>query len=429
VHDELVAEKDGYQAWFDEQAGSLLWKVGDDVAKRASEARREQEAVSLRAQETSAPSADALKRAQKVVLRWWWTVLPLWLLGTGAVWYVGWYRGDWELQRAIWWTIGLLVVTVVLLAAANHRFYKALRTYEARLNAQVERLRADVATYLHVGQERARLELLYGALRDWVRILGEVVHWPWQAAPPQYEDLPEEVVDALPASMGVAAQATDETAIPQSTIIEAYRLLYPRGWSSRHFDTAYEAFEDEQPTGPEEGHRSVDLDSLDSAVSPRKRLLEHWRVGAARATLTQRAIDDLHRAVRDGDLVLPQRVVERMGRYGDGTAEKEPLYFRATASESTNFATDVFSPSGQQGRVHYVESRTAWVPSSAREHARVSDVTVRDCEGPTAVRVDISRRVATSDLVVFEDVPASAPDGAHGTASVSAGGPEAGPFF
>src|SRR5450756_750230 len=162
----------------------------------------------------------------------------------------------------------------------------------------------------------------------------------------------------------------------------AYRTVYPQGWSSRAFERGYEAWEGEQPDGPGEGHRAVDLDVQDSPVGPRRRLLEYWATGAARVVLTDEAYRRLLRAVREGDIELPDRVVGRIGRYADGESGPEPEFFHATASESTTFATDVFS-------------------ASARGAVAVTDVEARECSGPTAVRVDVSRRVLVTDLVPF----------------------------
>lgn len=407
----LTLETDRYAAWYAEMSGTVLWKVGDDVAHRRADLQVRLDKIAAR--KPSTPPAEALTRAKLVVTRWWLWTVPIWLLATGAFVYLRY--GPWPdaiadydfpLSSMLACCGILLVAALVLLAAANHQFYKAVLTYESAVERELTRIHRDHAELLYAGTELARLDLLDTLLRDWVRILGEAIHRPWSSPERRFDDLPEDVIDALPAAMGVARQATGQDAIPTTTLVSAYRVLYPARWASRNFDIAYEAFEASEPTGPNEGYRSVDLDALDGVISPRKRLREFWSSGAARAVLTEHAHHDLHRAVREGELELPTRVVGRIGRYADGETGPEPEFFRATATESTTFSTDAFSPSGRQARRHYVERSIAWMPTSARGEVREDGVVQwHDCAGPTAVRVDVSRRTAAHDLSMFSAEP------------------------
>lgn len=403
----LTLETELYGAWYSEMSGAVLWKVGDDVAQRR--VRLQSRLDALAARKPSTPPAEALSRAKAAVTRWWLWTVPIWAVATAAV---VWLRyGSWPQFVAdadlamddMLYICGILLATaLVLLAAANHRFYKAVLTYEWAVERELTQLHRDHAELMFVGTELARLQLLDTVLRDWVRILGEAIHRPWASPDREFEDLPEDVVAALPASMGVARQTMGEDAIPMATLMSAYRVLYPEHWATRSFDRAYEAFEESEPTGPNEGYRSADLDALDGPVSPRKRLREFWSSGEARAVLTDRAHADLHRAVRDGDLELPTRVVGRIGRYADGETGPEPEFFRATATESTMFSTDAFTAAGRQSRRHYVERSIAWIPTSARAAVSSDDgVQLHDCEGPNAVRVDVSRRTPAHDLSMF----------------------------
>ena len=302
----------------------------------------------------------------------------------------------------------VLLLALVVLGAANHRFYKAVAAYEWAVEQELTRLHRTHAETLFVGTEKVRIDLLDTLLRDWVNILGEAVHQPWASPRLQFEGLDDDVVAALPASMGVARQTVGDDEIPMTTLVSAYRVVYPQRWASRNFDRAYEAFEAAEPSEPNEGYRSVDLDALDGPVSPRRRLRAFWASGAARDVLTQRAHADLHRAVREGDLELPDRVVGRIGRFADGETGPEPEFFRATATESTTFSTEAFSASGRQARRHYVEQSVAWIPTSARgEVVEGGEVELRHCDGPTAVRIDVSRRTPADDLAMFSSTSVS----------------------
>jgi hypothetical protein len=297
--------------------------------------------------------------------------------------------------------IVLVVVAAILLAAANHRFYKAIRRYDWQVERRLDQLHRDKANYVYVGQEKARLDFLYRALQDWVHILGEMVHRPWTTVENHYEDLPEDVIAALPASMAVARQPSGEEAVPSTVLVNALSTVYQRGWSLRQFGTAYDAWEHDQTADPKEGYRSVDLDTLESPNSPRNRLREYWESGEGRAVLTARAKKDLHSAVRDGTLVLPERVVGRIGHYSDGTTTTEPGFYEVMASENTMLAIDLFAPTARQARRYYVERSLAWMPAAARARVLGEGVEVRECAGPTAVRVDVSPRLPATGLLPF----------------------------
>src|SRR5690606_31464907 len=151
-----------------------------------------------------------------------------------------WSQDEVELADALLAAGVVSVVVAVILTAANHRFYKAVRAYEWRVEQLLARLRGAADRYLHFGQEEARLSATYEALRDWTRIIGEVAHNPWEPPRGGFEDLPDHVVAALPAAMGVGRQTEKRNDIPQATLVSAYRALYTQGWCGRAFERAYE---------------------------------------------------------------------------------------------------------------------------------------------------------------------------------------------
>ncbi len=406
--DAWLKESDAYDVWYHDISESLAFRLGDDVGRRIHEHAKTQEDV-LKQLRSDAPPAAALKAAQTSLRRLWAISLPVWLVLGGIVALLRYaprlpdvlepFRlstGQMAIALAI--LFGLLLIILIL---GNHAFYQAVLRYEWDVQARISRLRSSKDAYVHSGQEKARLEMLYRGLQDWSRILGEIVHRPWAAFGSKYEDLPEEVIDALPASMGVARQPTSGSDIPIIVLVEAASLVYKPGWASRQFYDAYDAWDAERVTGSDDGYRSVDLDTSESPSSPRARLKHFFASGEARQILTDHAHQHLRSAVLNGDFELPERVVGRIGRYGDDVRASEPSFYEVTATENTAFVTDVFTPAARQKRFHYVDTSVAWMPTGARVDRIESSVELRESVGPTAVRVDISRRLPAIELTPF----------------------------
>lgn len=401
------AAHDDFAVWFDAQASSMLWQVGDDVGRRIEGLQKAQDEIEAK-DEKQVPPADLLRKAQRTLELWWgWTVFPWLTIGLAYVYlYVGELPPSIEPWRPdtesfIVGEVVLACLAMTILIAANHSFYKAVRAYEWNVENLVHRIRNDRSFFLYAGREKARLEFLYETLRDWSEIVGEALHRPWDSVERTYQQLPDSVIDALPASTGLARQSDDDGAITTGILMQAYDRAYTRGFATRQFELAYAAWEEEQPSGSSEGYRPTDLDTLVNASSPRRRLLDFWRHGSARNAITKRATRDLHDAVQSGQLSLPTRRVERLGRFGDGETYSERDFFAAMASESTAFTTDVFTSSAQLARRHYVERSIAWLPGAARSLAPDERVEVRESLGSTAVRVDISKRISAAELAPF----------------------------
>lgn len=410
----LSQEREGYGLWYQPVSLALLWRVTDDVGRRGSEMRRVQEDI-RKAKDQSPPPAAALRKAHKALVGTWSSTVPVMLVVVAALAYLahGPLSGVFDPLRlttgAMWWGIGITVsVCLLTLAAANHHFYKAVRRYEWAVEERLARLQRDKTMFVHAGQQRMRFDLLYDALQDWSDIVSELLHRPWAKRERHFEELPDDVIDALPAAMGVASQVQKDEDIPSKVMLAAWWVVYPEGWASRQFEIAHGHWEGEDVVQPDEGHRAVDLDALDSPTSPRRRLREFFEGGGARVLLAERAYADLMVAVRDGDVVLPERMVERLGRYGDGRSITEHEFHRASATDSTLFATDLFTAVSRQSRKHYVERSVAWVPMTGRTGMAASEsVEIGTCDGPTALRVDVSRRVAAGELVTFAEDPSA----------------------
>ncbi len=406
--DALVAHHGAYRPWFDAQAGTVLWQVGDDVGRRAAEQAGLVEQLDAQRADTSAPLAQRIKRARRALLVTWWISLAIWVAAVAYLVREGVldHDGGWTI---VWHCLIPTGVVIVVLAVANHLFYQAMVKYEWAVEQRIALLRQQTDAYLHAGRELGRLEVLYRTLRDWVRILGEVAHRPWSPPRPRFDELTDEVIEALPAAMGVARQSGDAGDLPSRVLVDGYRVVYQPGFASRAFERAYESFESLGADHAAQGHRDVDLDVGTSLVGARSRLREYWQTGEAREQVGELVLVDLHTAVQGGALELPMRVVGRLGPYGDGAQVDEPEFYQATARESTALTLDVFTPAGRQNRRHYVQRSQVWLPRAAAEALGSTDLVPRVCDGPTAVRVDLSQRMRADEVAGFTEL-AAAPD-------------------
>lgn len=404
---DVYEESRRYAVWFDECASSMLWMVGDDVARRLDDLETKMAQLRERRDE-EAPPAEALKSARKTLIRWWQWTVPIWLV-VGAL-LLWWRYGDYSpateqyrlTTEGLLYSAGaLLLLSILILGLADHAFYKAMRTYEHAVDMRLDRIVGDKEAYVYTGREIARLTILSSSLKDWTRIIGETIWRPWTKIDEKFEDLPDDVIDALPAAMGIARPATGDEAITAGVVRETVGALYRPGWAHRNFEIGYSRWESEHSLESDDGFRSVDVDVRDSESSPRRLLRDFWAEDHARAAVTHAAVTRIRTAVEDGEITLPARVVRRVGRFGDGKIEPERNFYDALATESTTFAIDLFVPAAQHSRLHYVDRSIAWLPAGAAEDREPGHVELRQSSGTTAVRVDTSRRLSASELVTF----------------------------
>ena len=415
---EIEQHREAYKIWYDEHSRNVMWQLGDDVARRAYEQEQLRDSLDKQRRVGGVPLAGRIKRARTVLMVTWGITALIWAAVIARILVIGLAQDVVDRWAIVAWCAGATGVAVVVLALANHRFYRAMVRYEWDVEQSVAALRRQTDLFLHAGQERARLETLSRVLRDWVRILGEAVHRPWESPARTYDDLGDDVIAALPAAMGVARQSIVDADLPSAVVVDAYRWLYKPGFAARAFERGYERFETESPDEPAEGHRDVDLDAGTSPVGARTRLRDFWASGRARAYLSDRAQADLHEAVEAEDLALPTRVVRRLGPYSDGTDMPDHEFYLSTVHESTALSLDVFTAEGKQARRHYPAQAGLWLPHAPSELVGETSATVHVCAGPTAVRIDLSRRMRAEELTVF--VQPSTPEAARATTQTSA---------
>lgn len=401
--------RDAFAQWFEDNSRSVVWRVGDDVARRLVGLERRRRAYRDAQSEPTAPVTAALERAKKRVLRIWQVSLPIMLALIAATIGLAAFvieEPDWSL---VWWICGaILAIEILILIFANHAFYKAFRRYEWELEHAVARDRHEAQSFLWAGKELARLRITYAGWRDWATIIGEVIHRPWQAPSRTYTSLSDEVVERLPAAMAAARQRAEEVELPPELVGRAYRQVYREGWASLAFEEDYATFSANLGVPQTSGYLEADIDVTGGELTARTRLRERWTAGQARVDIGKLHAAKLRTLVAEGTLDLPTREVGRLGQYWDGEWVPEPGFFAATATSGTTLAVDAFSSRGKTSSRHYIQRVRVWLPQIALRLAKTQSerdsdrqVTLKSAEAATAMRVDLSRRITLSDLSVF----------------------------
>lgn len=407
--DRQIQRQERFGAWFTEISSSVLWRVGDDVSRRLEHHERWRRKYHESKDDVAAPAAAFLERAKRRLLRTWWWTIPITAILLGAVAYVA----TEVLEDPHWGKVAgvagaILVLAVVILTAANHSFYKSFRRYEFELAKVLARQRFETETFLWAGKELVRLRVLLGGWKDWARVIGEVLHRTWESPSSGYEELPDDVVNRLPAAVAVARQEDEQLELPPDLVVRTYQELYRPGWARQAFADAYDEFSQRLSGDEATGYLDVDVDPVSTSLTPRGQLVTFWQSGEGRAFLGRRQRDRLRSMSHEGDLNLPERAVRRLGPFSDEQTLDESEYFAPTSSSSTTFALDVFGSRARSEQRHYVRRASLWLPSIARRGMQntvgddqKADLRVDAATAATALRVDVSRRVHPGLLTVF----------------------------
>jgi hypothetical protein len=401
--DEAETTLAAFREWFVDVSTSVLWQVGDDVSRRLGEYAAGGQSY-REPRDVTAPATEELAAAKKRLMRRWWLTSILSVLAMGILVLVVSAQETRDWQDIAMWAGGIVLVTLALLVGFNHAFYKAFRKYEWQVANALAEQRNRTTRYLWEAKEHARLNVLYQGWRDWTAVIAEVLHRPWQPPARQFDDLSDEVVDKFPAAMAVARQEQEHVELPPLLLVHGYEAIYQQGWAQHAFDEAYEAFANDALLMASTGYLDVDVDAAATELSPRGQLVTLWRSGKARELLSERRAERLRELAADGDLQLPMRRVQRVGAHSDGQWQEELDYFAAIATSETTFALDAFGAVARTQNRHYASYVTAWLPRAAHAHAaeaKGSTVNLREAEAATAVRVDLSRRLAPQDLEIF----------------------------
>lgn len=393
--DATVIERDSFSRWL-RTSTSFMKGIAEGPVARGDELDAQE--ADDEALATQPPPRKALLRRELIVRVVWVIALVLWAIVVTIMCWVGIDAGD--ATEDILERVGIATgVAFLVITLANHAFYRAVQTYTRRLEELIAQTKSATSRRAHRATQRAYLSRQELALADWGQILAVFTHQPWTPQAPRVPEFPDEVIEALPAALGVAGLA-EGARLPFHTTAAAATTVYTAGWLGKAMDTTMATF-DASEVGARTGFSAVDSDTSDSPNGARGRFAEYLDDPTSRIPATDRAVAKLRGAINDGKVTIPARTVQRRGRFTDYQDVSEPHFFGAVASESINFAVDGFSPLGRLRRAHYVESAAAWLPPTANHEQDVPNLRRMPSSGSNAVRVDVSRRLSTDDLVLF----------------------------
>lgn len=393
--DRLENEQTAFDAWVRGKSSYMRTLVNELVERRTALEKEESAATQ---EEAKAPPRERLVKRQKVVRVAWVATVVAAAAGIGLIALVGVSNADPVLSIVQRGAIAL-GIALILLVIANHGFYRAIQAYEWALAQLIARRRAASERAIWRRAQMARLDAQATAMSDWGRILGEILHRPWGRPSRQSHELTDEVVAKLPAAMAVAG-LSQLTELPFQSIASAARSVYVQGWLSRAFANVATSFDDVEIDG-DSGFSSIDADTTDRPSGPRRRFLEYLANPQSRSAATESAMRRFRSSVDSREIPIPTRTVRRRGPFSNELDVDEPNYFEAAAGESIAFASDAFSATGLQRLAHYVARSAVWLPGSVNLSASSSSMKVKKAHGANAVRVDLSKRLTPSDLVLF----------------------------
>lgn len=376
---------------------SITWSLAEEVADRLASLRGAGKAATgTQTLDVDGP-AETLRKAERRV-RFWWRFSFVWALVSAAVIVV--LQGALSLiALPLAATIAVvLVIPIGATVTVHHRYYRAQRRFLRAVDLQLAQRLAASEQALHARRELARTEILYRALIDWSEIIGYLAHHPWRTGRSKSVEVGEALVGSLPAAVGIASTYAADPASSRRSAIQAIAYVALPGWMSSNFDELVSAM-DVHDQNPEEAI-AADLDVLDSPISPRRQMLEACQESFSATVAASAALLRVQEAAAGGELALPERSVERLGRFGEGRVVTESEFFGGCMIKAPPFSREQWTPTGLTTGRHLPERSLAWVP-----HAEPHDghgVTVRPSNGFVAMRVDISRRASTTDLTLFD---------------------------
>lgn len=403
VADELSVLKDEklkFAEWLRSKDSYVRYLLVDLTERRAYLTQDEQREDS----EPRVPPRERLMKRQKVVRVIWVLALALGAIALGVSLFLGWRAGHTWTQLLTYAGITIGVVLLVLVAS-NHLFYRAVRRYETQLARDIAAQRAATERALWCKGQIARLEAQETAMTDWGYILSDIVHRPWNRVPKAPREMSDAVVEALPASMGVAG-IDRNVDLPFQSTAAAARAVYVKGWLGHALETIVRDFDSVEIDG-DSGFSSVEADTSDRETGPRRRFLRFLEDPKSRQSATEAAEQRFRTGVDSQEIPIPTRTVERRGPYSNHQHIAEPNYFAAVAGEGIAFAGDVFTASGRQRLAHYVDRSAAWLPANVHMGPNAPAMKIEAADGANAVRIDLSRRLDLNDLVLFSSVRAN----------------------
>ena len=395
------------ERWVEGRNHSLLWRAAEQTIERQ---RKAQDAASKsveRATDTSLPDPGDVLRARSILISIWILVAAAWLVALVVALSI--YQADygWDISELNPSKTAAVVPPWIIAGIAacfwgGWKYYRALSRYEWKVRNALAERRHAADTFVVASRESERLATLESGLQEWAVAIGSLLHRPWLV--PEPEEFGVDVdPDQLPASVALASVESDAEILPRQLVESCVREICVPGWTSNIYDQMNQLLVDEQ---------NVEQDARrDRIVQQPDAIATFVARGATRTAVAKQMGRKVHDLIADRRLVIPPRMVKRLGRYAGPDAMEDDEFFEGALGPQTPFVAEIWTDSGRVAGRNRVERSAVWLPPMRSVGARrqtPAPIKMHRSSADTGIRVDFSVECQPSDVKLFESLSATA---------------------
>ena len=304
---------DALHRWVSEQKGSFLWKVLNRMSNNKSEVQDRLNGYQDFIDKLDIPKPGALaeirKRFHRSLLFNWSLVLAL-----GSFFFYlpeisENYPEFTELSRIVnsesfpnrWQIIFIsLFLLLFTLISLLIQYYRDWSKFERSVTISLWKLEEISKSVQHYRTEQARLNVLYPQVRDWLEILGNALHKPWEVDEKwlvnTLSDIPQ---DDFPFALRIAQAQENDAASSIALRRDAAERYLTRGWRSKVFED--QVMSAGEMMGMSSDRLNVEILDADIALSP----------GGPRAVLREKITSsELLKSVAKKQLIPLMKIVQ-----------------------------------------------------------------------------------------------------------------------
>jgi len=328
---------DALHRWVSEQKGSFLWKVLNRMSNNKSEVQDRLNGYQDFIDKLDIPKpgvlAEIRKRFHRSLLFNWSLVLALGSLFFYLPEISENYPEFTELSRIVnsesfpnRWQIVFISLFLLLftLISLLIQYYRDWSKFERSVTISLWKLEEISKSVQHYRTEQARLNVLYPQVRDWLEILGNALHKPWEVDEKwlvnTLSDIPQ---DDFPFALRIAQAQENDAASSIALRRDAAERYLIRGWRSKVFED--QVISAGEMMGMSSDRLNVEILDADIALSP----------GGPRAVLREKITSsELLKSVAKKQLIPLMKIVQI-----ESIAEKRP-----PVKENRTDILDTFQP-------------------------------------------------------------------------------------
>lgn len=266
--------------WIELQRTSFLWKVLSRMKSNSSEVDSKLSEYQNFVDNLEVPETGQLqairKRFHRGLLRTWSLVVAIAALLIYLPKFIDQISGNNRFVQLVTsqnypsnLRIILSAVTVLIISLISLliQYYRDWSEFERRVVLALWKLDEISKGVLHCRDEKARLSVLYPQVRDWLEIIGNSLHTPWNIDEKWIQSISNEIPqDDFPYSLRIAqAQEDDRSSALQLRRDAAERFLL-QGWRSKVFVEQVRVAQ--EMMGLTEDRLNVEMLDSDIALSP-----------------------------------------------------------------------------------------------------------------------------------------------------------------